>query len=109
MSITASAARKSLFPLIKKVSEDHDAIETVPSTATPSSSPQQTSPPCGKAPIANWKALSQRIGHADVAFTMKRYVQADLVADRQVATTLAELIIGGSLASTEATTDETQT
>jgi len=22
----------------------------------------------------DWKALSQRIGHADVAFTMKRYI-----------------------------------
>ena len=41
------------------------------------------------------------IGHADVAFTMKQYVQTDLEADRRVATTLAELIIGGSLASTE--------
>jgi hypothetical protein len=40
---------------------------------------------------------SQRIGHADVAFTMRQYVQADLEADRQVANTLAELIIGGSL------------
>jgi antitoxin YefM len=29
MSITASDARKSLFPLIKKVNEDHDAIEIV--------------------------------------------------------------------------------
>ena len=34
---------------------------------------------------------------------MKQYVQADLEADRQVATTLAELIIGGSLASLEIT------
>ncbi len=49
----------------------------------------------------DWKALSRRIGHADVAFTMKQYVQTDLEADRRVATTLAELIIGGSLASTE--------
>jgi len=48
----------------------------------------------------DWKALSKRIGHADVAFTMKQYVQTDLKADRQVANTLAELIIGGSLAST---------
>jgi hypothetical protein len=37
--------------------------------------------------------------YADVAFTMRRYVQADLPADRQVAETLAELIVGGSLAS----------
>ncbi|WP_030397105.1 type II toxin-antitoxin system Phd/YefM family antitoxin [Kitasatospora purpeofusca] len=29
MSITASEARKDLFPLIKKVNEDHDAIEIV--------------------------------------------------------------------------------
>ena len=47
----------------------------------------------------DWKALSQRIGHADVAFTMKQYVQADLEADRQVASTLAELIVGGLLTS----------
>ena len=54
----------------------------------------------------DWKALSQRIGHADVAFTMKQYVQTDLEADRQVATTLAELIIGGSLTSVDITDDE---
>jgi integrase len=48
----------------------------------------------------DWKALSHRIGHSDVAFTMKQYVQTDLEADRQVANALAELIIGGSLAST---------
>ena len=53
----------------------------------------------------DWKALSRRIGHADVAFTMKQYVQTDLEADRQVANTLAELIIGGSLASIEIGTD----
>ena len=32
---------------------------------------------------------------------MKQYVQTDLEADRKVANTLAELIIGGALASTE--------
>jgi hypothetical protein len=51
----------------------------------------------------DWKALSKRIGHADVAFTMRQYVQTDLEADRQVANTLAELIIGGSLTSFEIT------
>ena len=51
----------------------------------------------------DWKALSRRIGHADVAFTMKQHVQTDLEADRQVANTLAQLIIGGFLASTEVT------
>ena len=45
----------------------------------------------------DWKALSKRIGHADVAFTMKQYVQTDLEADREVANTLADLIIGGLL------------
>ena len=49
----------------------------------------------------DWKALSKRIGHADVALTMKQYVQTDLEADRQVANALAQLIIGGSLASIE--------
>jgi integrase len=47
----------------------------------------------------DWKALSVRLGHADVAFTMKQDVQAGLEADRQVAHALAELIVGGSLAS----------
>jgi integrase len=51
----------------------------------------------------DWKALSKRIGHADVAFTMKQYVQTDLEADRQVANTLAELIVGGTLVSAEIT------
>lgn len=27
-----------------------------------------------------WKALNKRIGHADVAFTMKQYAQTDLEA-----------------------------
>jgi hypothetical protein len=34
---------------------------------------------------------------------MKQYVQTDLEADRRVANTLAELIIGGALVSTEVT------
>jgi integrase len=54
----------------------------------------------------DWKALSARIGYSDVAFTMRQYVQTDLEADRQVASTLATLIIGGSLASIDIT-DET--
>jgi hypothetical protein len=37
---------------------------------------------------------------------MKQYVQTDLEADRQVANTLAALIIGGALASTEITKNE---
>jgi hypothetical protein len=43
------------------------------------------------------KALSKRIGHSDVAFTMKQYVQTDLDGDREVANNLADLIIGGLL------------
>jgi integrase len=54
----------------------------------------------------DWKALSERIGHADVAFTMRQYVQTDLEAQRQVATTLAELILGGMLASPVELSDE---
>jgi hypothetical protein len=53
--------------------------------------------PAGRNAKIDWKALSKRIGHADVAFTMKQYVQTDLEADREVATTLADLIIGGLL------------
>jgi hypothetical protein len=39
-------------------------------------------------------------GRSDVAFTMKQYVQTDSEADRQVANTLAELIVGGALSHT---------
>jgi hypothetical protein len=38
---------------------------------------------------------------------MRQYVETDLEADRQVANTLAELIIGGSLVSVEMGTDAT--
>src|SRR5215472_10727413 len=48
----------------------------------------------------DWKALSERIGHSDVAFTMRQYVQTDLDVHRQVATALAELILGGVLSDT---------
>jgi hypothetical protein len=30
----------------------------------------------------DWKALSKRIGHADVAFIMKQHIQTDLEVDR---------------------------
>ena len=40
---------------------------------------------------------------AEPRLTMRQYFQTDLEADRQVANALAELIIGGSLASTAAT------
>jgi hypothetical protein len=39
---------------------------------------------------------------------MRQYVQTDLEADRQVANTLADLIIGGSLASTLLPSDGTE-
>ena len=39
---------------------------------------------------------------------MRQYVQADLEADRKVATTLAELIIGGLLASVPAAAEDGQ-
>jgi hypothetical protein len=50
---------------------------------------------------SDWKALSKRIGHADVAFTMRQYVQTDLEADQEVANTLANLILGGLLFTNE--------
>ena len=53
----------------------------------------------GRKARIDWKALSQRVGHSDVAFTMRHYVETDLDADREVANTLAELIIGGALSS----------
>jgi integrase len=47
----------------------------------------------------DWKVLSERIGHSDVAFTMRQYVQTDLEVHREVANALAELILGGALSS----------
>jgi integrase len=49
----------------------------------------------------DWKTLSERIGHSDVAFTMRQYVQTDLEVHRQVATALADLILGGGLAASD--------
>ena len=40
-----------------------------------------------------------------MASTMKQYVQTDLEADRQVANTLAELILGGALTTALLTPD----
>jgi len=37
---------------------------------------------------------------------MKQYVQTDLEADREVANTLADLIIGGLLVTEDATLDD---
>jgi integrase len=53
----------------------------------------------GRKARIDWKALSQRVGHSDVAFTMRQYVETDLEADREVANTLAELITGGTFSS----------
>jgi integrase len=53
----------------------------------------------GRKARIDWKVLSQRVGHSDVAFTMRQYVETDLEADREVANILAELIIGGALSS----------
>ena len=40
----------------------------------------------GRSAKIDWKALSKRIGHADVAFTMKQYVHTDLEADGKLRT-----------------------
>lgn len=45
----------------------------------------------------NWKTLSRRIGHSDVAFTMRQYVHTDLEADHVVARALADLILSDAL------------
>jgi hypothetical protein len=47
----------------------------------------------------DWKVLSERIGHSDVAFTMRQYVQTALEVHHEVANALAELILGGALSS----------
>lgn len=41
------------------------------------------------------KALSQRVGHASVSFTMTTYMHGDVEADRQVANALASVILAG--------------
>jgi integrase len=54
----------------------------------------------------DWKVLSERIGHSDVAFTMRQYVHTDLQVHREVANALAELILGGALSSGVTAADE---
>jgi hypothetical protein len=44
--------------------------------------------------------------HAEVAFTMRQYFQTDLEADRPVAITLAEPVVGGALVSTQVGTSK---
>jgi integrase len=51
----------------------------------------------------DWKTLSQYLGHAEVAFTLKQYVQTRLQAGRTVANAPSALIVGGSIASTQIT------
>jgi integrase len=41
------------------------------------------------------KALSRRIGHSSVSFTMATYMHDDLEVDREVASALAEVILSG--------------
>jgi hypothetical protein len=41
------------------------------------------------------KALSQRVGHTSVSFTMETYMHGDLEVDREVAQTLASVILAG--------------
>lgn len=48
MSVTASEARKELLSLIKKVNDDHDAIEIVSKHATRCSSALTTTRSCVK-------------------------------------------------------------
>ena len=41
------------------------------------------------------KALSRRVGHSSVSFTMAMYMHDDLEVDREVASALAEVILSG--------------
>jgi hypothetical protein len=41
------------------------------------------------------KALSQRVGHASVSFTMETYIHGDIEADREVAHALASVVLAG--------------
>lgn len=41
------------------------------------------------------KALSRRVGHASVGFTMSTYMHDDLEVDREIAAVLAELMLAG--------------
>ena len=63
-------------------------------------------PPRAATPRSTGRRYPKRIGHADVAFTMKQYVQTDLEADREVANTIADLIIGGLLVTEDTSIDE---
>jgi hypothetical protein len=56
----------------------------------------------GREAKIDWKALSERIGQSDAAFTMRQHVQTNLEVHRQVAATLAQLIHGGLLSSDSA-------
>jgi integrase len=49
----------------------------------------------GRLARVDTKALSQRVGHTSVSFTMETYMHGDLEADREVAHTLASVILAG--------------
>jgi integrase len=49
----------------------------------------------GRLARVDTKALSQRVGHASVSFTMETYMHGDLEADREVAHALASVILAG--------------
>jgi len=49
----------------------------------------------GRLARVDTKALSQRVGHTSVSFTMETYMHGDLQADREVAHALASVILAG--------------
>lgn len=51
----------------------------------------------GRLAKADPKALSWRVGHASVAFTMEAYMHGDVEADRELAEAMARLILPGAL------------
>jgi integrase len=49
----------------------------------------------GRLARVDTKALSQRVGHASVSFTMETYIHGDIEADREVAHALASVVLAG--------------
>jgi integrase len=49
----------------------------------------------GRLARVDTKALSQRVGHASVSFTMETYMHGDIEGDREVAHALASVILAG--------------
>jgi integrase len=59
----------------------------------------------GRRAKVDTKALSRRVGHATVGFTMETYMDGDTEADREVADTMASIILPGIVEMITGNTD----